>query len=352
MGNFQQRLENLHDNREGAQLSNRLSFAVSQSCVDYMGRKPGEPCGNAVASSGAVASASAAGAAASDDGATQASANSPFSAWISGIIRSGNQDGRGGGAGADFETDGVSIGADYRINRAFVLGAGLGYGRDESDVGDNGSRVEGDAYAMVLYASYHPGDRYFLDALAGYQRLSYDLRRYVAASDGLVEGSRDGRQWFGSISAGAQFQHDNWQLTPYARIDVSKATLDAYAEQGDPIYSLAYGEQDVDATTGNIGLRFESRHATAWGAFAPQVRLEYQHDFNGDSSATMQYADLLTGPVYRADLQGFDRNRFMLGLGAMFYLPRDFSLRAEYRGLFGNGGDKDNGVMLGLEKSY
>lgn len=354
MGNFQQRLENLHDNREGAQLSNRLSFAVSQSCVDYMGRKPGEPCGNAVASSGAVASASAAGAADGDgdEGATQASANSPFSAWIGGIIRSGNQDGRGGGAGADFETDGVSIGADYRINRAFVLGAGLGYGRDESDVGDNGSRVEGDAYAMVLYASYHPGDRYFLDALAGYQRLSYDLRRYVTASDGLVEGSRDGRQWFGSVSAGAQFQHDTWQLTPYARIDVSRASLDAYVEQGDPIYSLAYGEQDVDATTGNIGLRFESRHATTWGAFAPQVRLEYQHDFNGDSSATMQYADLLTGPVYRADLQGFDRNRFMLGLGAMFYLPRDFSLRAEYRGLFGNGGDKDNGVMLGLEKSY
>lgn len=355
MGNFQQRLENLHDNREGAQLSNRLSFAVSQSCVDYMGRKPGDPCGNLVASNDAVASTHAATAAQGTDsgsGAAQASANSPFSAWIGGVVRSGNQDGRGGGAGADFETDGVSIGADYRFSPAFALGAGLGYGRDESDVGDNGSRVEGDAFAMVLYASYHPGDRYFLDAVAGHQRLSYDLRRYIGATGGQVEGSRDGRQWFGSLSAGAQFQHDTWQLTPYARVDISRATLDGYVEQGDPAFSLAYGDQDVDSTTGNIGLRFESRHETAWGAFAPQVRLEYQHDFNGDSSATMQYADLLTGPIYRADLAGFDRNRFMAGVGGVFYLPRALSLRAEYRGLFGNGGDRDNGFMLNLEKSY
>lgn len=352
IGNFQQRMENLHDNREGAQMSNRLSFAASQACVDYMGRKPGDPCGGLVASNGPVAAASSASAQGMDSEASTLGSANTFATWIGGVIRSGNQDGRGGGADADFETDGVSVGADYRISPAFALGAGLGYGRDKSDVGDNGSRVDADAYALAAYASFHPGDRFFLDAVFGYQRLSYDLRRFVTANDGFVSGSRDGRQWFGSISTGAQFQHDNWQLTPYARLDVSQTTLDAYVEQGDPIYALAYGEQDIDTTTGNIGFRFESRHPTAWGAFAPQLRMEYQHDFNGDSSATMQYADLLTGPVYRADLAGFDRNRFMIGLGAMFYLPRDMSLRAEYRGLFGNSGDRDNGVMLNFEKSY
>jgi outer membrane autotransporter protein len=282
----------------------------------------------------------------------QDASGSSFATWIGGVIRSGNQDGRGGGARVDFETDGVSMGADRRFGPAFALGAGLGYGRDKSDVGDKGSRVEGDAYAAVLYASYHPGDRYFLDALAGYQRLSYDLRRHVTETDGFVYGTRDGDQWFGSVSAGAQFQHDTWQFTPYARLDMSQATLDAYVEQGDPVYSLAYGEQDVDATTGNLGLRVESRHAKPWGVFAPQARLEYQHDFNGDSSASMQYADLLTGPLYRAELVGFDRSRFMVGVGAMFYLARDFTLRAEYRGLFGNDGDRDNGLMLNFEKSY
>lgn len=354
MGNFQQRLENLHDNRGGAQLSNRLSFVVSQHCVERIGRKPGDPCDELMASNDAVGMAAGGADDAQDaaGGGTGGSSASPFGAWVGGVIRSGNQDGRGGGAGADFESDGISAGVDYRVSPDFAFGGGIGLGRDDSDVGDNGSRVEGDAYAFVLYASYHPGDRFFVDGLLGYQQLSYDLRRYVTPTGGFVRGSRDGSQWFGSLSAGAQYQRDNWQLTPYARVDLSRANLDGYVERGDPIYSLAYGDMDVDSTTANLGFRFESRRPTRWGAFAPQARLEYQYDFDGDSSASMRYADLLTGPLYHAALTGFDRSRFMIGLGAMFYLPRDMGLRVEYRGLFGDGGDRDNGFMLNFEKGY
>ncbi len=353
MGNFQQRLETLHDNRAGAQVSNRLSFVTGQRCADRIGRKPGDPCDTLLASNDAVGMGSGGGDPAIDaEGGTAGGASSPFGAWIGGVIRSGAQDGRGGGAGADFESDGISAGLDYRFSPAFVLGGGIGLGRDESRVGENGSRVDGDAYALALYASYHPGDRFFLDGLMGYQRLSYDLRRHVTATGGFVEGSRDGSQWFGSLSAGTQYQHDTWQLTPYARVDLSRADLDAYVEHGDPIHSLAHGDMDVDSTTGNLGFRFESRHATDWGAFAPQARLEYQYDFDGDSSASLQYADLLTAPLYNVGLVGFDRSRYMVGLGVMFYLPRGMSLRAEYRGLFGNQGDRDNGFMLNFEKGY
>jgi outer membrane autotransporter protein len=347
IGNFQQRMEDLHGNRGAAGFDNGLTFQTSSRCLDVMGRKPGDTCNLVASNDGGGAGTPPVSA---DSG--QRSGTAAFGTWIGGMIRSGNQDGRGGGSGADFESDGVSAGVDYRITPAFALGGGLGYGRDDSDVGDNGSRVEGNASTLALYASYHPGDTYFLDGLLGYQRLSYDLRRFVTSNGGFVQGSRDGTQRFASISTGAEIRRDAWQFTPYARLDLARATLDGYAEYGDPIYSLVYGDQDVDTTTGNLGMRFEFRRATAWGAFAPQLRLEYQHDFKADSSATMQYADLLTGPLYRADLDGFDRNRFMLGLGAMFYLPHGLSLRVEYRGLFGNSGDDDNGVMFNFGKGH
>lgn len=346
INNFQQRLENLHGSREGGRFSNGLNFQTSSRCLDAMGRKPGDTC-NLVASvdGGGAGTPPVAGD-------RQGSDNGALGTWIGGMIRSGNHDGRGGGAGVDFESDGVSAGLDYRFSPAFALGGGLGFGRDESDIGEQGSRVEGDAVTLALYASYHPGETYFLDALLGYQRLSYDLRRFVVPADGLVRGSRDGTQWFGSVSTGAQIQRGAWRYTPYARLDMARAKLDGYTEQGEPLYALAYGEQDVDTTTGNVGMRFEFRRDTTWGAFAPQLRLEYQHDFQADSTATLQYADLLGGPLYRVDTDGFDRSRFMLGLGAMFYLPRDFSLRVEYRGLFGNEGSDDNAVMFNLEKGY
>jgi outer membrane autotransporter protein len=179
--------------------------------------------------------------------------------------------------------------------------------------------------------------------------LNYDLRRYVTVNANTVQGSRDGDQWFASVSAGADIQNGDWQLTPYARVDVAQATLDGYAESGDPLYSLAYGEMDVDTTTGNLGLRVDYRMRTGWGLFSPQLRLEYQHDFEGNGAATMQYADFLTGPSYRAVLEDFDRNRVNLGLGGLFGFDT-WSMRLEYRGLVGSGGDSDHGVLLNIEK--
>ncbi|MFC3551317.1 autotransporter domain-containing protein, partial [Lysobacter cavernae] len=349
IGNFQQRMEGLHGaGARDARFRNSLSFATSRPCLDNRRHGPEEDC-QLVASSDDVAAASRKADSAS--GSTSEGA-SDYTIWTAGAVRSGNYDGRGGGGGLDFETDGISVGADFRVNPAFALGAGLGYGRDDSDIGSHGSRVEGDAYTAALYGSYHPGETYFLDALGGYQKLSYDLRRHLTVNGGSVAGSRDGSQWFVSLSTGADIQRGAWQYTPYARLDVARATLDGYAERGDLVYSLVHADQDVDTSTGNVGVRFEFRRDTAWGMFSPQLRVEYQRDFEADSSATMQYLDLLTGPVYRADLDGFDRSRFMLGLGAMFLMDRDFSLRVEYRGLFGNGGDRDNALLLNFQKGY
>ena len=121
--------------------------------------------------------------------------------WASGMIRSGNHDGRNDSADVDFETDGVSVGLDYRFNESFVLGGGVGYGTDSSDVGENGSRSEGRAYTFALYGSYSPGDVFFLDGLWGYQKLDYDLRRFVTTNGNFVNGNRGGSQWFGSLRA-------------------------------------------------------------------------------------------------------------------------------------------------------
>lgn len=229
----------------------------------------------------------------------------------------------------------------------------MGYGRDESDVGDNGSRGEADAFTLAVYASYSPGDRWFVDMLLGYQSLGYDLRRHVAANDSsIIDSSRDGEQWFGSVSTGADIQRGNWQFTPYARMDVAQGTLDSYSETGDPLYALAYGELDVETTTGNAGLRIDYRHETDRGAFSPQLRLEYQRDFKGNGAQTMQYADAPSGPFYRTRSSDFDRSRLMLGAGFLFSADNDWSFKLDYRGLIGSDGDRDHGLQLEVGKRY
>jgi outer membrane autotransporter protein len=344
IGNFQKRMEGLHSGGTGgSRFDNGLSFSVDTRCRDGASRNPGSDCRNPDLGDEQAAVETKPG---------MGSTSPQYGFWTGGTLQSGDRDGRSGSGGLDFQTSGISLGADYRVRRDFAFGGGIGYGRDDTDVGTHRSRSKGESYSAVLYASYHPGEHFYLDGLLGYQWLSFDSRRYATDTGGMVNGSRDGSQWFASVSTGLEYQRDNVRITPYARVDAARATLDGYAETGDAQYVLNYRDQDVDTTTTSLGMRLDWRYPVRWGMLSPQLRLEYQHDFQGASDAIMSYADMVGGPFYRARLQDQDRNRFVFGLGAMLQTERDWALRLEYRGLFGSENDSDRGVLLNLERNY
>ncbi len=352
ISNFQQRLERLHRSGNAGGVENGIGFALDRPCIEPLAGRSIDPCrDNRRAGQGS--SAQGAGLAAAGDGSNSGNGgNGPLGVWTGGMIRSGSQDGRDGNGDISFETDGLSTGVDYRVNDALVIGGGFGYGRDDNEIGRNGSRVDGSARTVALYASYHPGAMFFVDTLVGYQQLDFDLDRYVTATGGLVSGQRDGDQWFASVSVGADIVREQMTFTPYARLDVAQATLDAYTETGDAIYALRYDAMDVDNSTGTLGLRLDRPTPTNWGRFTPQLRMEYQRDFGGRSDAVVRYADLLGGPRYGLVATDFDRNRFMLGLGALFDLDSGWGWRLEYNGQVGSGDSSDHGVSVNVQKQF
>ena len=345
IGNFQRRLEALHRGGSGG-VSNGIGFAIDRPCIEPLVGRNIDPCGDNPLADGTgngLAATEGQGRS-SDDG------SGPVGIWTGGMIRSGSQDGRDGNADISFETDGLSTGVDYRVNEAFVVGGGFGYGRDENEVGGNGSRVDGSARTVALYASWHPGEMFFLDSVLGYQQLDFDLRRYVTATGGLVNGQRDGDQWFASVSVGADIIRNDLLLTPYGRIDIARATLDAYTETGDAIYALRYDAMDVDSDTGTLGLRLAHPTQMNWGRLTPQLRLEYQRDLGGRSEAGLRYADLPGGPRYGLLATDFDRNRFSLGLGALVDLDSGWSWRVEYQSQIGD--SVDHGMSVNIQKQF
>ncbi|QNH19263.1 Calx-beta domain protein [Xanthomonas sp. GW] len=345
--NFQRRLEATH--RGDRSFDNSLSFQSTSHCRQAERGMPAQPCSQATWDKDADMDA--------DDAAATPTArtavNGELGLWVGGAIRSGSLDKQAQRAGVDFQSDGLSMGADYRAADALALGAGVGWGRDDSDVGNNGSRSKATAYTLAVYASFHPGRHFFFDTLVGYQLLSYDLRRYVTGNGELAEGRRDGSQWIASLSTGADLQHGDWQITPYARVDMARATLDAYSEEAMVPYALHYADMDVSTTTGNLGLRLEWRREMSWGQFTPQLRVEYQRDFQGRGDATLSYADIVdAGLLYRTGLSVFDRNRLMLGLGAVFTTEQGLSTRVEYRGVTDGDSGNDQTWMFNVEKKY
>ncbi|PPT25541.1 autotransporter outer membrane beta-barrel domain-containing protein, partial [Xanthomonas arboricola] len=238
--NFQRRLEATH--RGGSTFSNAVSFQPTSHCRQADRGISAQPCSpdtqeadNDFRDAPAVAS----------SGTSTAQGQGDLGLWVGGAIRSGSLDKQSNSNGVDFQTDGLSVGADYRVAQSLAIGAGLGWGRDDSDVGRNGSHSKATAYTMALYASFHPGKAFFFDTLVGYQLLSYDLRRYVTDDASMAEGNRDGKQWIASLSTGADLQRGELQITPYARVDVARATLDGYVEDGVAPFALRYDDMDV-----------------------------------------------------------------------------------------------------------
>lgn len=348
IGNFQQRLESMHGGGESrAGFQNGITFAAERRCSPSTRRARGDDeCPQTMLRD------EDAPIAAPSPMQRESVAQAPFAVWTGGSINRGDRDAQTGVSGFDFETTGISAGADFRLNPSFALGGGVGYGRDDTDVGRSGTRSEADSYTVAMYASYHPGERFYLDGLVGYQWMSFDNRRFVTDNGNLVTGERDGNQWFASLSTGIDYRYDRLQLSPYARLDMARATLDRYTERGDAVYALDYREQDVETTTTSLGVRLDYRNDVSWGTFSPQLRLEYQHDLQDDGSATLGYADFPAGPLYRALVQGLDRNRVVFGIGAALRTEHDLMFRFEYRGLLGSDGDSDHGVLLNLEKKY
>ncbi|MCT8357430.1 putative Ig domain-containing protein [Xanthomonas citri pv. anacardii] len=348
--NFQRRLEATH--RGGSSFTNAVSFQPTSHCRQADRGISAQPCSpdtqdadndfrDAPAATGSTGS----------TGST-AQTQGDLGLWVGGAIRSGSLNRQTNSNGVDFQTDGLSVGADYRVAPSLAIGAGLGWGRDDSGVGSNGSHSKATAYTMALYASFHPGKAFFFDTLVGYQLLSYDLRRFVTDDSSLAEGNRDGKQWIASLSTGADLQRGTLQITPYARVDVARATLDGYVEEGVAPFALRYADMDVATTTGNLGLRLEWRREVAWGRLTPQLRVEYQRDFQGRGDAILSYADLTGGPFYRTAQSAFDRNRLMVGIGAALLTEQGLSTRLEYRGITDGDSNNDQTWMINLEKKY
>ncbi|SPA15965.1 conserved exported hypothetical protein [Cupriavidus taiwanensis] len=265
--------------------------------------------------------------------------------WTAGTVDFGFANAGTQRSGFRFTTGGVTAGADYRFSDQLTLGIGFGYGRDSTDVGSAGTRSTADSFSAALYGSYRPQPSLFIDGVAGYGSLSFDSRRWVGDESAFAYGKRDGHQIFASLSAGYEYRSEAWLVSPYGRLSVSDSTLDPFTETGAGFSALKYFGQTVTTVSGTLGLRTEYATSTRWGLFLPFARLEYQHDFSGQSGAGLAYADLAgTGPAYTVVNAPYGRDRLQLGLGGKLR-TRSMTFGLDYSVMVGMGG-LQQGVRL------
>ena len=75
------------------------------------------------------------------------------------------------------------------VGQNFVVGAGVGYGRDSARIGERGTHSDAEAYNVAVYGSYRPFRNVFIDGLAGYGAMRFNSQRFVVDDMAFVYGS-------------------------------------------------------------------------------------------------------------------------------------------------------------------
>ncbi|WP_050478275.1 putative Ig domain-containing protein [Herbaspirillum rhizosphaerae] len=272
-----------------------------------------------------------------------------LSLWIAGTVDFGQRNTNGQQEGFRFTTNGVSMGADYRLSDQLTIGVGTGYSRDRSDIGDNGSKTVGQAVVATVYGSVRPTPNIFIDGMLGYGALNFDSTRYVTDDGSFATGQRGGNQLFVALSSGYEFRGDSWMWSPYGKVDLASTTLAQYTETAAGNNALTYFKQRVRTSSGTFGLRTEGQYLSRFGMWTPRARVEYRRQFSGASEAGISYADLASsGPAYVIRSDDSFTGNWTAGLGMRLLLSNGASLIVDYSSNLNVGQGRYSSVLLGI----
>lgn len=204
----------------------------------------------------------------------KATGDSHFSVFASGDVDLGKRDSNGSASdGFHATTRGVTLGIDYRVSPAIVVGAALGAMRSNTDVAD-GSNQHAHGVSGSLYAQWLPTEKAYVSSALNLGHSQFDASR--SACPGVqLRSKTDGDHRALMLEAGYSFARDSLRLTPFLRYQYVHAALDALHESG-----ICLDAMDIDATQVNrssvsAGASLDRVFSTRNGVWIPGIDIEY-----------------------------------------------------------------------------
>lgn len=253
------------------------------------------------------------------------------------------------GSALKVNTDGVSVGADYRLSRRAVVGAAAGGSKSDSDVSGMPQAQSSKGNSVTLYGSYEPAPQWYVDAAVSMARNDFTLKR-ATASGGLAQADTRGNGTGLSITSGYQIVGGSVIVSPYARVDALRVSIDGYTEKGDTPFTV--NEQSVRAHVITLGSEFQYIIPTRYAIMVPHVRVEMQRQSQSNSQGVT--ATLVgSGVQLNAQPEGDVDKSFghcSVGLSAQF--KRGVLAFVDYEAMFARSDVSERRVNLGMKLEF
>ncbi|MAA76296.1 MAG: hypothetical protein CMN28_16520 [Salinisphaeraceae bacterium] len=210
---------------------------------------------------------------------------------------------------------GVNFGADYRIGSDLVVGGVVGLINRETDFKQRNSQIELNGINIAALASWYITQSWYLDGIVRAGWNDYDNFREVAPGV-IADSKNDGSDYAASLATGFEFYRGGLTIGPRVRVNYTDASIDGYTENA-PTGALAYGDQDVESLTTNVGVEATYAINREFGVLLPQIDLEWVHEFE-DDRRFIKAQNAGGGPIFFIPVAEPDSDYARVGLGATF----------------------------------
>ena len=247
--------------------------------------------------------------------------------WSEGSISFGKIGESSLSSAQDIDSLGITVGVDTKMDDDQILGVALRVGSTDVDVGTFGSKVDTNALSLSLYGINSLENSNFLKHVFGVSYLDSDIVRKYEGNTDINTGDREGKQVFGSLNFGREYENGDLIITPTGRIDGSYTALNGYTESGSAA-ALSYNDQDIKSLMASLGVLIDQDVDLENSIVRSRINLEYGKEFASSSKVVTSYVSNSESFEYQADNK--NRDIYTAGLGFDFKHDQGLTISTDY----------------------
>tara|TARA_B100000965_G_scaffold359293_2_gene339258 strand:+ start:18550 stop:22197 length:3648 start_codon:yes stop_codon:yes gene_type:complete len=244
-----------------------------------------------------------------------------WSFWSNGQILVGEADSTSSTSKQESNSKYITLGVDRPFRENDLFGIGITYGEDDINVGNIGSGIDSKNLSLSVYSSNHMRNLIPLETQIGVGRMNMDIKRI----DNSIthKGNREVNMIFGSAKIlGKTLIKDNFQVTPYGRLDLAHINFNKFSESGSSL-SLTFKDQFVNRKDVSVGLNIDNEIQFNKFKIKPFWGFEYGYDFTDNSVVDMNYVGDLNN--YRLIIENVSDEHWNTNLGFEFFRGNNWS---------------------------
>jgi len=247
--------------------------------------------------------------------------------------------------GSSFDTGGLTVGADYRVNDHLVVGTALSYSNINADLNLGGS-LESNSGQANLYGTYY--DRgFYVNAIAGGGLGSVETRRLTVG--GYARGDTNTTGVNATVGTGYDHKFGAFRVGPVASLRYARIGLDGFAEEG-ALGAMYIDSQSHDSVQSAVGLQASYIANLGGITVVPLARAQWQHEYLDNDSRIR--AGFVSEDLFTVHGPRVGRDALLLDVGASAQLTPTVGIFSYYSSELGRKNYNVHSISAGLRLSF